>query len=80
MNRSGKKTHAPANTILLAAALTGMLALNGCSMQKSLGAKTYHENMIALQCSPDTRRFCHVVAGNRFTGYRHYTGCKCRSI
>ena len=49
MIQIGKNTHVPANTILAAAAITGMLTLNGCSVQKSLGAKTYHENMIALQ-------------------------------
>jgi len=79
MSLSGKNTHAPGNTILLAAAITGMLALNGCSVQKSLGAKTYHENMIAIQCSADARKFCNVIAGNRFTGYKQYSHCKCIS-
>jgi len=66
------------NTMVIVVAVAVMTVVNGCGMNRSIGAKDFDENMVAVSCSTNARKFCHVVAGNRFSGDKHYSSCWCQ--
>lgn len=70
----------PGSVLLVVLALGVVSVVAGCNAQRSAGARTYEENMVAVRCPRNTRPYCRAVGGNRFSGERLYTHCTCGTI